>query len=157
MYESKLTYYQDKNIVLYHDDLDDIKFKKLVKLHPILQNLGYGITYNSFKDLPMYVHGMSFRVIILWNGIKYPNDKIKHIHERTEVFNKTINVMFNMDEIKIPYTLININFIKHFKLGLKLLYKYKIYKTLTNLTYKYWYEVLNKEGLSRMCLKDNTI
>lgn len=150
MVKSELTYYQNHNIVLYYD----IEIPLDSNLFPFLRNLTNGITYDSFNDLPLYIYGMSFKVIIFWDGIRYPHDKIIQVNNRADNVNVTRCVLFNLEKVDISYTLFNFNSLKQFKSGLELLYKFKVYKLLSKLAYTYWYEELNQDGVSRMCLWD---
>lgn len=76
----------------------------------------------------------------IWNRVPYtlvPLDKINDYYE--------LNIR---PEMLIDQELVN------YRRGLLILQRIRLCHLLKKISYKYWYEDLNKDGLSRMCLKD---
>lgn len=97
-------------------------------------------------------------LLIVWDGKNYPYKEINNMRKWCYNYKKQkiIPYMLYRKEvglIKHKREFINQELVNYRK-GILILQRIRLSHLLKKISYKYWYEVLNDEGLSRMCLLD---
>lgn len=136
---------------------------EFTKYYITVSNELYSLRSNTF-----YRYGLRSNIILIMckeskrqnergDNFIYPSNHIKDIleyrrHNYRRIPYMLITRMKYNSNLEFPF-LIDQE-LTDYRKGILILQRIRLCYLLKKISYKYWYEVLNEQGLSRMCLKD---